>query len=77
MTTPLTGPLLSAHREVDSARWQTTVRSALKKHRALVPTAEALGVSKRTLQRWISEVPQLVSGLSLPTVGWPKGRKRS
>ncbi len=75
--TALTGPLLSAHREVSPIRWQATVRGALEKHRALVPAAKDLGVSKRTLQRWISEVPQLVSGLDLPTVGWPKGRKRS
>lgn len=58
---------LNAMLELHPEQWFETVRAALKKHRRVPDAAEDLGVSTRTLYRWIKENPKLARGIELPT----------
>lgn len=69
------GRRLSAMRIADPIVWTTEVRNALRKADGDVPAAsEALGVSSRTLFRWIEDNASLTTGIDLRKAGrpWPE-----
>lgn len=61
----LTGLALSGARRDDLPGWREAVVSALQQHPTLDLAAEALGVSRRTLNRWLAQDPDLRKGASL------------
>ena len=51
------GRKLTALRILDPAKWRERVRTTVAKHdQRLGPAAKALGMSRRTLQRWANEL---------------------
>lgn len=57
---------LSGLRLAKPAEFARKVRAAVEKAGSIPGAAEALGVTRRTLDRWLTEAPALVEGLELP-----------
>lgn len=54
-------------RATGDLRWHRLVRDALDTAGSVTAAARLLGIGKGTLQRWITETPELVVGIDLPT----------
>lgn len=51
---------LGALRVVDPKKWESTIRRAMREAEGhTVTAAEILGVSRRQLQRWLAELPDV------------------
>ena len=66
---------LAALRTLRPAGWRRVVRSALRAAGTVAGAARVLGVDRRSLERWIAEVPALAEGIDLPGRGRPKRAK--
>lgn len=64
------GPILGALRKQGDPSWRVYVRSALETSQSVGGAAKALGIPRRTLDRWLHEDPTLREGLSLPRPGF-------
>ncbi len=58
---------LALMKETGDLHWQRLVRDALDAAGSVTAAARLLGIGKGTLQRWITETPDLVVGITLPT----------
>lgn len=52
--------------------WAAMVTAAIRAAGSITGAAEALGVSRDTLERWVAEVPRLVDGVELRGRGRPR-----
>lgn len=57
---------LSALRVAKPAEFALKVRAALEQGGSVPAAAKQLGVTPRTLFRWIADAPALIEGLALP-----------
>lgn len=64
---------LGALRVADPARWEKEIRAAMRNAPTTQHAADKLDVSKRQLQRWLDELPDIAR----PPEGrpWPTKRK--
>lgn len=69
-----TARVLSALRIADPPAWRAKVRAALRAEGTLPGAAAALGVSRATLFRWVSEDPATREGIDLPDKPGPRAK---
>lgn len=50
---------LGALRVADRKKWEREIRAAMRNTATIQDAADALGVSKRQLQRWLDELPEI------------------
>jgi hypothetical protein len=50
---------MGALRVADPGRWEKEIRGAMKNTPTIQDAADKLGVSKRQLQRWLDELPDV------------------
>lgn len=66
------GRTLAVAWQAGAPRAFAVIRCALVDHRSVPRAARALGVARRTLEKWLRITPALAAGVELPRRGRPR-----
>jgi len=72
----MTGRTLCAARADFPEIWRAEVHAALREAEGIRPAAKVLGISSRTLHRWLLACPELAAGVALEPSRNPALRKK-